>query len=37
VGKVADIVAVAGDPLQDIQVVTRPVFVMHQGEIHRRP
>jgi imidazolonepropionase-like amidohydrolase len=32
-GKVADIVAVSGDPLKDINVVTRPVFVMHEGAI----
>lgn len=32
-GKVADIVAVAGDPLERIEVVTEPVFVMHRGEV----
>ena len=32
-GKVADIVAVSGDPRQDIKVVTTPTFVMHLGEV----
>jgi imidazolonepropionase-like amidohydrolase len=35
-GKTADLVAVAGDPLQDIEIVTRPVFVMSRGRIHRQ-
>jgi len=35
-GKTADLVAVAGDPLQDIEVVTRPVFVMSRGRVHRQ-
>jgi imidazolonepropionase-like amidohydrolase len=35
VGKVADLVAVAGDPLQEIHVLTRPVFVMHEGRVHK--
>jgi imidazolonepropionase-like amidohydrolase len=35
-GKAADLVAVAGDPLQDIVIVTRPVFVMIQGRVHRQ-
>jgi imidazolonepropionase-like amidohydrolase len=35
-GKVADLVAVAGDPLQNIEIVTRPVFVMHEGRIHKQ-
>jgi imidazolonepropionase-like amidohydrolase len=32
-GKVADLVAVSGDPLQDVSVLTHPVFVMHEGKI----
>ncbi len=32
-GKVADLVAVPGNPLEDIEVVTRPAFVMHQGRV----
>jgi imidazolonepropionase-like amidohydrolase len=35
-GKTADLVAVAGDPLQDIEIVTRPVFVMSRGRVHRQ-
>ena len=32
-GKVADLVAVPGNPLEDIEVVTRPAFVMHRGRV----
>lgn len=32
-GKVADLVAVDGDPIADIETVTRPVFVMHEGRV----
>jgi imidazolonepropionase-like amidohydrolase len=32
-GKIADLVAVEGNPLDDIGVLTRPVFVMHDGEV----
>jgi imidazolonepropionase-like amidohydrolase len=32
-GKVADLVAVDGDPLQDVSVMTHPSFVMHQGVV----
>jgi imidazolonepropionase-like amidohydrolase len=32
-GKLADLVGVPGDPLEDISVVTRPVFVMHEGRL----
>jgi imidazolonepropionase-like amidohydrolase len=35
-GFYADIIAVPGDPLQDIDVLTKPVFVMKNGEILRR-
>jgi imidazolonepropionase-like amidohydrolase len=31
--KIADLVAVDGDPLTDINVLTRPVFIMHEGRI----
>ncbi|MDX1390086.1 MAG: amidohydrolase family protein [Acidobacteriota bacterium] len=33
VGKIADLVAVDGNPLDDMSVVTRPVFVMHKGRV----
>jgi imidazolonepropionase-like amidohydrolase len=36
VGKSADIIAVPGDPLQDITAVERPLFVMKQGTIYRQ-
>ena len=32
-GKFADIIAVAGDPLKDITVMERVVFVMKGGEV----
>ncbi len=32
-GKVADLVAVEGNPLQDIRVLQSPVFVMHAGQV----
>lgn len=34
-GKWADVVAVAGDPLQDIKNLQRPVFVMKGGVVYR--
>ena len=34
-GKLADIVAVPGDPLADITVMERPVFVMKGGVVYR--
>ena len=33
VGKLADIIAVPGDPLVDIGVLQKPVFVMKDGQI----
>ena len=36
-GKFADLVAVPGDPLVDIKVMTRPNFVMKAGVIYKRP
>ena len=32
-GASADLVALPGDPLQDIEVVTRPVLVMKAGQV----
>ena len=32
-GKVADLIAVRGNPVQDISELTRIVFVMHQGRV----
>jgi imidazolonepropionase-like amidohydrolase len=34
-GKVADIVAVRGDPLSDVGVLRRMSFVMARGRVHR--
>ncbi|HYW09188.1 MAG TPA: amidohydrolase family protein [Longimicrobium sp.] len=36
-GKMADVVAVAGDPTRDIGAMERPVFVMRSGVVHRQP
>jgi imidazolonepropionase-like amidohydrolase len=36
-GYYADIVAVPGNPLQDISAVTRVSFVMKNGVIYRKP
>jgi imidazolonepropionase-like amidohydrolase len=36
-GCLADIVAVSGNPLQDIAVLQKVSFVMKGGTIHRRP
>ncbi|HTE44298.1 MAG TPA: amidohydrolase family protein, partial [Gemmatimonadaceae bacterium] len=35
VGKLADIVAVPGDPLQDIHVMEKPSFVMKNGFVYK--
>ena len=32
-GKLADLVAVPGNPLDDVELLTRPVFVMHAGRV----
>lgn len=37
VGKLADIVAVPGDPLQDITLTERVTFVMKGGRVYRSP
>ena len=36
-GKLADVVAVDGDPLQDISVMKKVVFVMKEGQVFREP
>ncbi|HYP28970.1 MAG TPA: amidohydrolase family protein [Blastocatellia bacterium] len=36
-GKLADVVAVPGDPLKDIKNMERPVFVMKNGVIYKSP
>jgi imidazolonepropionase-like amidohydrolase len=36
-GKRADVVAVAGDPSNDIEALNRPIFVMKSGRVYRRP
>jgi imidazolonepropionase-like amidohydrolase len=35
-GFYADVIAVSGDPLKDISVTTKPVFVMKNGEVLRK-
>jgi len=36
-GKFADVVAVDGDPLSDITVMEKVVFVMKGGEVWKKP
>ncbi|MCI0415436.1 amidohydrolase family protein [bacterium] len=36
-GKIADVIAVAGDPFRDIHATEKVVFVMKDGQIVRRP
>ena len=36
-GKYADVIAVEGDPLKDIGVLSRVIFVMKAGEVYKRP
>ena len=35
-GKMADIVAVAGDPLKDIKTLGKVDFVMKEGKVYKR-
>jgi imidazolonepropionase-like amidohydrolase len=37
VGKFADIVAVPGNPLENIRTTENVVFVMKGGRVYRRP
>ena len=37
IGKIADIVAVPGDPSQDIHATQKVLFVMKQGVVYRQP
>jgi imidazolonepropionase-like amidohydrolase len=36
-GKLSDIVAVPGDPVKDISLMTRVSFVMKNGVVYKRP
>jgi imidazolonepropionase-like amidohydrolase len=36
-GKFADLIAVEGNPLDDIRAVTRVVFVMKAGVVYKTP
>jgi imidazolonepropionase-like amidohydrolase len=35
-GKYADVIAVAGDPLQDVRVLENVSFVMKDGKIYKQ-
>jgi len=37
VGKFADVIAVAGNPEQDIRAVQKVTFVMKEGKVYKRP
>ena len=36
-GKIADILVVSGDPLQDLQALLNPAWVIHSGVVIRTP
>ena len=36
VGKIADVIAVPGDPVRDIRVTSQVKFVMKEGKVYRR-
>ena len=36
-GKLADIIAVPGDPLEDISVMQHVTFVMKDGKVYKKP
>ncbi len=36
IGKLADVVAVPGNPVEDIRVTQRPIFVMKDGQVYKR-
>jgi imidazolonepropionase-like amidohydrolase len=36
-GKLADVVAVDGDPLENISAMKKVVFVMKDGQVYREP
>jgi imidazolonepropionase-like amidohydrolase len=37
IGKIADVLIVQGDPLQDLEVLSNVQYVIHNGEVIRRP